>query len=143
MGMRYIDFLDLNYEPRDTDVICTFHVEPWNISVEEASGAVAAESSVGTWTELTTVKPYVQRLRATVFRIEAGEAKIAYPMELFERGNIPNIMSSVAGNIFGLAAVKNLKLEDIELPRRLTEASWVRPTVSKGSAASSKCMTAL
>lgn len=119
MGMRYADFVDLKYEPRETEVTCTFKLEPWGISMEEASGGVAAESSIGTWTELTTVKPYVQRLRATVFHIEGNEAKIAYPVELFEPGNMPNILSSVAGNIFGLAAVKHLRLEDVQFPRRL------------------------
>jgi len=119
MGMRYADFVDLKYEPKETEVTCTFKLEPWGISMEEASGGVAAESSIGTWTELTTVKPYVQRLRATVFHIEGNEAKIAYPVELFEPGNMPNILSSVAGNIFGLAAVKHLRLEDVQFPRRL------------------------
>lgn len=52
--MRYLDFLNLKYVPKDTDLICEFHVEPEGISLEEAAGGVAAESSVGTWTEITT-----------------------------------------------------------------------------------------
>ena len=107
--MRYIDFVDLNYTPKETDVICTFHIEPAGISMKEAAGGVAAESSVGTWTELTTVKPYVDRLAACVFDIDGGLAKIAYPLELFELGNMPNILSSVAGNVFGLRALENLQ----------------------------------
>ena len=94
--LRYVDFVDLKYHPSETDLVCTFYVEPDGISLKEAAGGVAAESSVGTWTELTTVKPYVDQLAARVFSIEGNTAKIAYPIELFEAGNMPNILSSVS-----------------------------------------------
>lgn len=114
--------MDLRYEPRETDVICTFYVESEDISIREAAGGVAAESSTGTWTELTTVKPYVDRLAAHVFSIEGNTAKIAYPAELFEPENMPNILSSVAGNVFGLRALKNLRLNDINLSDQLIKS---------------------
>ena len=114
--MRYIDFVDVTYKPKESDLICTFYLEPDEISLKEAAGAVAAESSIGTWTELTTVKPYVLKLAAHVYSLEGNVAKIAYPIELFEEGNMPNILSSVAGNVFGLKALKNLKLLDVEFP---------------------------
>ncbi len=120
--MKYIDFVDLKYEPAKTDLICTFYVEPEGISLKEAAGGVAAESSVGTWTELTTTEPYMAKLAACVFRIEGNLAKIAYPIELFEQGNMPNILSSVAGNVFGLKALKNLRLIDIEMPAILAKS---------------------
>ncbi len=119
--MRYIDFVDKKYQPSDTDLVCTFYVEPEGITLEEAAGGVAAESSIGTWTELTTVKPYVERLAARVFSIERNTVKIAYPVELFEAGNMPNILSSIAGNVFGLRTLKNLKLLDIAFPSVLTK----------------------
>ena len=120
--MRYLDFVDLRYEPKATDVICTFHVVPDGISLKQAAGGVAAESSVGTWTELTTAKPYVEKLAAHVFSIKRSLVKIAYPIQLFELGNMPNILSSVAGNVFGLRALKNLRLGDISFPARLVES---------------------
>jgi ribulose-bisphosphate carboxylase large chain len=120
--LKYLDFVDLEYKPAETDVICTFYVEPEGISLKEAAGGVAAESSIGTWTELTTEKPYMERLAAHVFSIDDNVAKIAYPVELFERGNMPNILSSVAGNVFGLKAVKNLRLNNIELPTELLKS---------------------
>ena len=119
--MKYIDFVNLRHKPRETDIICTFYVEPENITMKEAAGGVAAESSVGTWTELTTTKPYVEKLAAIVFNIEGNTAKIAYPNELFEAGNMPNILSSVAGNVFGLRALKNLRLNDINFPEKLLD----------------------
>jgi ribulose-bisphosphate carboxylase large chain len=120
--LKYVDFVDLTYKPKSSDLICTFTLEPEGISLKEAAGAIAAESSVGTWTELTTVKPYVEELAAHVFRIEGNIAKIAYPMGLFEPGNMPNILSSVAGNVFGLKALLNLRLNDIELSGELARS---------------------
>lgn len=117
--MKYLDFINLSYKPKETDLLCAFYVEPEGISLKEAAGGVAAESSVGTWTELTTEKPYVKKLAAKVYSIEGSVIKIAYPVELFEDGNMPNILSSVAGNVFGLKALKNLRLFDITFPEAL------------------------
>ncbi|MGQ9551718.1 MAG: type III ribulose-bisphosphate carboxylase [Candidatus Bathycorpusculaceae bacterium] len=117
--MRYIDFVDLKYRVREDDIVCEFYVEPEAIGIEEAAGGVAAESSIGTWTELTTEKGYVRKLAARVFEIDGSHVKIAYPLELFEYGNMPNILSSVAGNIFGLRTIKNLRLNDVKLPPEL------------------------
>src|SRR5665811_2222978 len=95
-ALKYLDFVDLTYKLKETDLICTFYVEPEGISLKEAAGGVAAESSVGTWTELTTEQPYVKRLAAHVYRIDGNTIKIAYSVELFEPGNMPNILSSIA-----------------------------------------------
>ena len=119
--MKYTDFVNLKYRPKESDVICDFYVEPEDISMEEAAGGVAAESSIGTWTELTTEKPYVEDLAARVFSIEGNNIKIAYPVDLFEPRNFPNILSSVAGNVFGLRALRNLRLNDIRLPNKIIE----------------------
>ena len=120
--MKYVDFVDLSYKPKTTDVICDFYVEADGISLTEAAGGVAAESSIGTWTELTTIKPYVEKLAACVFSINGNNIRVAYPIELFEQGNMPNILSSVAGNVFGLRALKNLRLNDIHLPTKLVRS---------------------
>jgi len=120
--LKYVDFVDQSYKPKTTDLICDFYVEPEGISLTEAAGGVAAESSVGTWTELTTIKPYVEKLAARVFSIDGNNIRIAYPIELFEHGNMPNILSSVAGNVFGLRALKNLRLNDINLPMELVQS---------------------
>ena len=120
--MRYIDFVDLEYKPKDTELVCEFHLEPQGLSLWEAAGGIAAESSIGTWTDITTVKPYINELKATVFSIEGNTCKIAYPAGLFESGNMPNILSSVTGNVFGLDALKHLRVNDIQFPRELAES---------------------
>jgi len=107
-----MSYIDLKYRPRN-DVVCDFSVEPvTRFNIEQ----LAAESSVGTWTELHTTKPYMQKLAAKVFSVRGKDVKVAYPLSLFEPGNIPNLLSSVAGNVFGLGSLKNLRLNDISLP---------------------------
>ena len=120
--MRYVDFVDLKYRPKENDTICTFLVEPIGVGMKEAAGAVAAESSIGTWTELATSKPYVEKIAAHVFSISGNQVQIAYPIELFEPGNMPNILSSVAGNVFGLRTLENLRFEDIDFPPTLVRS---------------------
>jgi ribulose-bisphosphate carboxylase large chain len=120
--MKYIDFVNLSYRPKEDDLICDFYVEPEGIDVKMAAGGVAAESSVGTWTELTTVKPYSEKLSATVFEIKGNNIRIAYPVDLFEPANMPNILSSVAGNVFGLGSLKSLRLNDVHFPSKITKS---------------------
>jgi len=112
-------FLNLKYRPKSSDLICLFRVEPNKVSIKKAAETVALESSTGTWSELTTEKKYMQKLAAKVFSIKGNFVKIAYPVELFEKGNAPNILSSIAGNIFGMKIVKNLRLEDIKIPKEI------------------------
>ncbi len=113
----YLDFLDLDYKPSKTDIIAHFYVEPAEgISMEEAAGRVASESSVGTWTTLSRLPERINKLMAKVYEINGNVIKVAYPLDLWEPGSIPQLLSGVAGNIFGMKAVKNLRLLDIELP---------------------------
>jgi ribulose-bisphosphate carboxylase large chain len=119
--MRYVDYVDLSYKPSKDDLICEFSLEPLGMGLKEAAGAVAAESSIGTWTE-TTTRPYVEKLAAKVFSIRRNKIRIAYPVELFELGNMPNILSSVAGNVFGMKNLKNLRLNDIRFPEKLLKS---------------------
>jgi len=118
--MKKEEFINLKYKPKSSDLICLFRIEPNKISMKEAAATVALESSVGTWTEVKGAD-YVNKLAAKVFSIKSKDVKIAYPSALFEKGNAPNILSSIAGNIFGMKAVKNLRLEDIKIPKQILD----------------------
>ena len=48
--------------------------------------------------------------------------RIAYPIKLFELGNLPEIMSSIGGNIFGMKAVKELFWQDIRIPKEMLKS---------------------
>ncbi len=126
---QYLDFIDYKYKPKTSDLICLFKIEPSKkINIEEVIGRVASESSNGTWTTLSTLKPHIRSIRARAFEkkkiknTNSYYVKIAYPGVLFEKSNMPQIYSSVAGNIFGMKAVKNLRLEDIEFPEDIIKS---------------------
>nr|VDD89138.1 RuBisCO long chain, Form III-b [uncultured archaeon] len=116
---HYLDFVDLNYKPGKDDLVCLFYFEPAEgISIKEAIGRIAAESSNGTWSETEYgSKPHIRKIRARAYTINGNYVKIAYPLPLFELGNVPQLLSSVAGNIFGMKALKNLRLEDISFSK--------------------------
>ena len=119
----YLDFVDPSYKPSREDLIVLFRVEPASgISMREAVGRVASESSIGTWTTLTTMTSEKRRLMAKAYEIKGRWAKVAYPINLFEAGNMPQVLSSIAGNIFGMKAVRNLRLEDVRWPQELIKS---------------------
>lgn len=119
---QYLDFVDKNYTPRKSDLICLFKVQPAKgISFNEAVGRVAAESSNGTWTTLSTLRPHIRKIRARAFEKKKDLVKIAYPIDLFESGNLAQVYSSVGGNIFGMKALKSLRLLDINFPDKMID----------------------
>ncbi len=120
-GIRYEDFLDLSYEPGDTDLVCQFRIEPAaDMDMESAASRVASESSNGTWAELQ-VEGSITDLSATACAIDGNEITVAYPADLFESGNMPQILSCIAGNIMGMKAVERIRLLDCEWPAALLE----------------------
>jgi ribulose-bisphosphate carboxylase large chain len=116
----YHDFVDRSARPGKDELVALFRIIPAEgFSVEDAAGRVASESSVGTWTTLSTVTKRVRKLMAKAFDISGELVKITYPLAIFEQTNMPQILSSVAGNVFGMKAVKGLRLLDITWPESL------------------------
>ncbi len=114
-------YIDKSYKRSRNDVVVEYYMEPARgIPFWKAAIYVAAESSIGTWTTISTMNPGIaHKLRPTIFHLDSKKhiIRIAYPHELFEAGNMPEIMSSIAGNVFGMKAVKNLKLMDVSYPK--------------------------
>ena len=111
--------MNLEYEPSEEDLICLFKIIPSSgFPIEKVAIRVAAESSNGTWTSLK-IPEHIRALSAKVYQINGNYVKIAYPNELFEVGNMPQILSSIAGNIFGMKALEGLRLVDVKWPRNI------------------------
>ena len=115
-------YLDYKYVPdKENDFIVLFWARG-SISIEKIAEAIAAESSVGSWTKLKTMNDIVwTHYRARVFDIKkvdgkSGFIKIAYPLEHFDIKNIPQFQASVLGNIFGLKELEELYVFDISFP---------------------------
>lgn len=118
-GIQYEDFVDTDYEPTDTDLVCEFVLEPGEgMDMMDTAGRVASESSNGTWATLN-VPDRVTELSATTFDVGDGRITVAYPGGLFEYDNMPQVLSCIAGNILGMKAVKSIRLTDCEWPEEL------------------------
>jgi ribulose-bisphosphate carboxylase large chain len=123
-----VDYVDLNYEPNEKDLIAMYYVERTPEvcpTLEQACEEIAKESSIGTWTDIITMsKEIAEKLRPSTYYIdeEKNIIKIAYPQDLFEANNMSQILSAIAGNIYGMKALKNLRLIDITFPKKMVEA---------------------
>jgi len=122
-----VDYVDLSYSPNEKDVIAMYQVgkAPECKSFEQACEEIAKESSIGTWTEIATMSADIaQRLKPSAFYVDKKNqiVKIAYTQELFETDNMPQIMSAIAGNVFGMKALNSLRLLDISFPKDIIKA---------------------
>ncbi|MCC7552288.1 type III ribulose-bisphosphate carboxylase [Candidatus Micrarchaeota archaeon] len=122
-------FTNLKYKPKENDLICKFYVEPGKLkkqlTLKEAAEHITAESSIGTWTDVGGISPALRKkITPHIFYINTKDKtiKIAYPSGLFETGNMSQIMSAIAGNIFGMKELKNLRLLDISFPKDIIKS---------------------
>jgi len=118
------EYVNMDYKPTDQDLIVMYFVEKaldCN-SLEKACEEIAKESSIGTWTDITTMTGDIaNRLKPSTFFIDNNNQiiKIAYTEDLFEADNMPQILSAIAGNIFGMKTLNNLRLLDVSFPRNI------------------------
>lgn len=120
MANTYTKYIALNEAiDKSKHIIATFTLAVSGEPFEKTAGGVAAESSVGTWTDVGLEEKQIwDRLHAKVIAMDekTKTIKIAYPLDLFESGNLPQLLSSITGNVFGLKEIVGLRLEDLEFP---------------------------
>jgi len=119
-----------DYQPKATDILAAFRVTPQpGVPPEEAGAAVAGESSTATWTVVWTDRLTAhEHYQAKCYQVLPAPGRdneyiayIAYDIDLFEEGSIPNMTSSIIGNVFGFKALKALRLEDLRIPLHYTK----------------------
>jgi ribulose-bisphosphate carboxylase large chain len=121
----YKDFINLKYKPKRDDLVASFRVKvPKWTTRKRANGAVASESSVGTWSDIKGSNyPSVRKVAAKVFEMKKDNwTKIAYPYDHFEPGNMSQILASIAGNVFGMKTVDALRLQDIKWGKKMIKS---------------------
>lgn len=110
------------------DLLATYYFRPKEgVDAAYAANAIREEQTTGTWTDLSTVNEetaYVHALDGSVEDLvelpDGGYlTKICFPHEIFEKGNIPQYLSVIAGNLFGLGKLEAVRLLDIDLPENL------------------------
>ncbi len=105
----------------DAYVICKYKIVT-DMDIRLAAAAVATEQSTGTWTGISTLNDEIfERYHGRVTAIDGNVATIAYPEEDFslDIGGVPQVLSVIAGNLFGLEGLKGVRLEDVEFPRSM------------------------
>lgn len=121
--MENYSYLHLG-EPADPDryVICKYRVTS-DLPMEKAAEAIAAEQSTGTWTGISTLDGDVfGKLGARVIDITGDTVIVEFPTDDFsiEVGSVPQILSVIAGNLFGLGSLNGVRLEDVTFPKDIT-----------------------
>jgi len=121
--VHYASFIDTKYRPKSTDVICQFKITPAKgYDFKEVCSITAGESSVGTWTDISTVDKKMQKkIAPKVYYLDKKNlrCRIAYPLDLFEASSVPDILSSVGGNIYGMKSVNGILWEDVRFPEKM------------------------
>ncbi|MBD3228099.1 MAG: ribulose 1,5-bisphosphate carboxylase [Candidatus Lokiarchaeota archaeon] len=122
--MSYDDNIFLS-TPEEIDpeeyVIAKYQVNS-DFTTRKAGQIIAAEESIGTWTKLKHDLDFLKaNLVAKVFEFSdknQGIISIAFPVDLFdiEIGSIPNLLSIIAGNLFGLTEMRTIRLLDVNFP---------------------------
>ena len=107
--------------PRDA-VVATYELAG-DFPLQDAARVVAMEQSTGTWTKLRKrAGSKEDRLAAWVESTDRkrGLARVAFPLEIFEPGNVAGVLSIVAGNLFGLGSLHRARLVDLDVPAGFT-----------------------
>src|SRR5665647_1258435 len=128
---KKMGYWDPDYQIKETDVLAMFRMTPQaGVEADECAAAVAGESSTATWTVVWTDRlTACEMYRAKAYRVDPVPntgpgtkteqqyfAYIAYELDLFEGNSIANLTASIIGNVFGMKAVKALRLEDMRIP---------------------------
>lgn len=106
-------------------LLTVFHLVPkGKLNILQAAAEVAAESSTGTNFKVKTETAFSRELNALVYNVDLKKnlVWIAYPWRIFDRGgNVQNILTFIAGNIFGMKEISALKLLDVWFPSQMLE----------------------
>jgi ribulose-bisphosphate carboxylase large chain len=111
------------------DVVCAYRVTT-KLNIKKAAMAIAAEQSTGTWTKVATRSDAIDKKLAGRVRSTRSLGKsefivmIEYPLADFDpyEGGVPQILSVVAGNLFGLEDLSSVRLESMHIPKGMATA---------------------
>ncbi|MEK6976496.1 MAG: RuBisCO large subunit C-terminal-like domain-containing protein [Candidatus Thermoplasmatota archaeon] len=105
-------------------VVATYQLAG-DFPLADGARVVAMEQSTGTWTAIAKRTGSLEdRLAAWVVSTDKrkGTARIAFPLEIFEPGNVAGVLSIVAGNLFGLGSLGRARLVDLDVPAAFAKA---------------------
>ncbi|MEM0448707.1 MAG: RuBisCO large subunit C-terminal-like domain-containing protein [Methanomassiliicoccales archaeon] len=105
----------------DAHVVCVYKVKT-ELPMKVAAAAIATEQSTGTWTDISTLDERIfEAYSGKVIDIKKNICTIAFPLDDFslDIGGVPQTMSVICGNLFGLEALQGVRLEDCIFPKSM------------------------
>lgn len=110
----------------DQYVLAVFYLKAYGKeSILSAASELVAESSNGSNIEnIKTATSFSDAMGGMVYKVDEKKnlVYIAYPWRMFDRGgNVQNILTFLAGNIFGMANLKACKLLDVWFPSTMLD----------------------
>ncbi|MEE9282991.1 MAG: RuBisCO large subunit C-terminal-like domain-containing protein [Nitrososphaerales archaeon] len=114
----------------DKNVLATFFItcDP-RMSIDHAGVIIAAEQSVGTFTDVSTATDLSTKTAAKLYSWKyedpsgtvkhSGWVKVAFPTYLLDLDNrgIPDLFTFITGNWMGFTPIPNCKWIDLQLPK--------------------------
>jgi len=114
----------------DKNVLATFFItcDP-RVTIDQAGVIIAAEQSVGTFTDVSTATDLSTKTAAKMYSYKyedpsgsmkhSGWVKVAFPTFLLDMDNrgIPDLFTFVTGNWMGFTPIPNCKWIDFQLPK--------------------------
>lgn len=104
-------------------MLAAYKIIPYGgVTLADAATEVAAESSTGSNLKVGSATPFSMTMDALVYELDEENhmAYIAYPWRIFDSGgNIQNIMTFIAGNIYGMGNLAGCKLMDVQFPSQM------------------------
>ncbi|HLD88699.1 MAG TPA: RuBisCO large subunit C-terminal-like domain-containing protein [Candidatus Nanoarchaeia archaeon] len=112
--------MKLSRKPSKNDVVVDYKIRPNKISLEEASRLITGEFPA----DFVPRPRTPEKLKPVISSIDKKNhgVRIAYPNELFENENVSQILSLIAGRVFGLRALKSIRIEDVSFPLKLLKS---------------------
>jgi ribulose-bisphosphate carboxylase large chain len=107
-----MNYVDIGYKPQPTDVLCSYYLEPAkNKTIQAAAQELCSKATV-----YQSPGASFSTLAGCAYHFSEHHMKVAFPAGLFEPGNIPQMWAIIAGKIFGLDVIHNLRLQDVQFP---------------------------
>ena len=107
----------VNVDP-ETHVIATYKVKS-KLPILKAAGRIVEEQGTGTWIKVGTTTSKIDRdYSPKILKARGRTAVLAFPLVDFslKHGGIPQVLSLIAGNLFGLEQLEGVRLEDVVFP---------------------------
>jgi len=106
-------------------LLTVFRIEGYDgKSILDVASEVVAESSNGSNVAVGSGTPFSATMGGIIYEVNEVEnlVYVAYPWRMFDSGgNVQNIMTFIAGNVFGMSSLKRLKLLDVYFPPQMLQ----------------------